>query len=160
MPHNEYRSTPAWPYHISCGGVVYREGPAGREFALLVRHGGKRGSSADSWHLPKGTLSREETLEQAAGREIREESGLDVEVGAYLGAIHSRFTHPRRKHFIEKTTHYFLCQWTGGTAAMDDEHDAVEWKSAPEALALLAQVPKQEGTMLERAAQWLEERAA
>ena len=52
----------------------------------------------------------------------------------------------RRGRFIDKTTHYFLCRYTGADPApMDEEHDRLDWLPAEEAIEKLACEPKQEG---------------
>jgi ADP-ribose pyrophosphatase YjhB (NUDIX family) len=57
---------------------------AGR--VLLVRRRNEPGRGR--WCLPCGFAEADEPPEQAARREVREECGLDVEVGGLLGAYH------------------------------------------------------------------------
>lgn len=52
---------------------------------LLVRHRGGR----TPWSLPGGGIAPRETLAEAAAREVREEAGCAVTVGALLGLYHS-----------------------------------------------------------------------
>jgi 8-oxo-dGTP diphosphatase len=66
---------------IAAGGVVGRETAAGPEFLVVHRR------RYDDWCLPKGKLKRGETSEEAALREVREETGYDVELGSYLGEM-------------------------------------------------------------------------
>ena len=147
----EYRATKRWPYHISSGGAVYREQDGRREYALLYRGGGfKKGANA--WHLPKGTLSRDETLETCALREIREESGIDVAVEGYLGILHGSWIDPTKGFPVDKTTHYFLTRCLGEyETPMDDEHERVDWLAPEEAMARLRDNPKREHQILQRA---------
>lgn len=56
--------------HLSAGGLVVREGSI-----LLVRN--RNGH----WGLPKGHWESGELLAETAAREVREETGLQVEVG-------------------------------------------------------------------------------
>jgi len=71
------------PGHIACvGGIVLDE--AGR--LLMIQ----RGTEPDlgRWSLPGGRVELGETDEEAAVREVREETGLDVEViGAAIGGV-------------------------------------------------------------------------
>lgn len=147
----EYKSTREWPYHISCGGAVYREREGKAEYALLFRKP-RRGSAYDTWNLPKGTLHSDETLETCALREIREESGLEVAIEGYLGSLHGSWMDHVRGRFIDKTTHYFLCRYVADAAdPMDDEHDRVDWASADEAIDKLGLAPKREAEIIRRA---------
>ena len=61
----------------SAGLLVHRTGPAGPE-VLLAHPGGPfwRGREAAAWSIPKGLPEPGETLEAAALREFREETGL------------------------------------------------------------------------------------
>lgn len=62
------------------GGVVVRERDGSHEF-LIVRSLKNR----EHWVLPKGHIDRGETAEAAAVREVREEAGVDAELGRFLG---------------------------------------------------------------------------
>ena len=159
-PLNEYRTTSEWPYHISCGGTVYREGPNGVEFLLLYRKPWKR-DPFDSWHLPKGTLGRHETLEQCAAREVTEETGVMVEIEAYLGSLQGQWFDRIKNRPVDKVTHYFLCRYLDESPdPMDDEHDSAEWVDAETATRKLESMPKQEGRIIARAVAWLQRNRA
>lgn len=69
---------------VSAGGVVYRRAGDVIEVALAA-HRTRRGELA--WGLPKGEIEPDETAEQAAVREVREETGLEAEIEASLGDI-------------------------------------------------------------------------
>jgi 8-oxo-dGTP diphosphatase len=59
--------------------LVEREGKV-----LVVHTVGLANSKIDRWGLPGGAREAGETLVQAAAREAREETGLDVDVGELL----------------------------------------------------------------------------
>ena len=66
--------------------------------AILIKDGNiliaKRKSSdklADKWEFPGGKIEKNETPEQCLIREIKEEFGIDVKVGEYLGEIEKHF---------------------------------------------------------------------
>ena len=64
-------------YRISAGAIVEREGRF-----LLVRH--VRPGKYDFWVAPGGGIKGEESYEEAAAREVQEETGLTVRVGRLL----------------------------------------------------------------------------
>jgi len=65
---------------LAAGGVVTRTTPRGHEYAIIhrPRHG--------DWTLPKGKLDPKERWQEAALREIEEETGLDVVLGEFAGS--------------------------------------------------------------------------
>lgn len=58
----------------SCGAILYRKGAEGREFLLLLQR------RSETWSFPKGHMEAGETEKQTAVREIREETGLSVDL--------------------------------------------------------------------------------
>lgn len=152
--HNiyEFRVKKAWPYHVSCGGPVYKIDDGSRKYALLYRKPSRDKDSFESWHLPKGTLSSDETLDQCTLREIKEETGFETQIIKYLGASYAQYFHSGLGYEVERIVHYFLCEYTSGDSInMDHEHDAVEWYTAQEAIERLKIHPKQENRFIERA---------
>jgi ADP-ribose pyrophosphatase YjhB (NUDIX family) len=67
---------------VPCVGAVVHDA-AGR--LLLVRRG--RDPHRGRWSLPGGRIEAGETPEQAVEREVREETGLSVRVGAPVGRV-------------------------------------------------------------------------
>jgi len=67
---------------LAAGGVVWREGK-GSKIELAIIHRPKY----DDWSFPKGKLDTGEELISCAYREIMEETGLNIELGPYLGEI-------------------------------------------------------------------------
>jgi 8-oxo-dGTP diphosphatase len=67
---------------VACVGAVVHDSE-GRLLLIQRRHDPHRGR----WTLPGGRVEPGETPEQAVVREIREETGLDVRVGAVAGRV-------------------------------------------------------------------------
>ena len=136
---------------FSAGGLVYRMGAGGMEVVICGRH------EENLWGLPKGTPEEGETVEETALREVREETGLEVEIESELGAISYWFTRPGVRY--HKTVQHYLLRPTGGgdTAQHDQEYDVVEWTSAQEAIRRLSYA--NERMMVEKALGLVEETA-
>lgn len=89
------------------------------------------------WSLPKGHIEPGETAEQAAVREVAEETGIAGEILAELGSIDFWFVAQDRR--IHKTVRHFLLRATGGELCDDDvEVAAVAWVALPDLGAQLA----------------------
>jgi len=78
------------------------------------------------WSLPKGHLESGESLEDAAVREVSEETGICGRVVAPLGVIDFYFTAQGRR--VHKTVHHYLMIAEGGELSADDvEVEEVAW---------------------------------
>jgi 8-oxo-dGTP pyrophosphatase MutT (NUDIX family) len=134
---------------VSAGGVVYRRFDDGVEIVLAARRT-RRGDLA--WGLPKGLVEPEETPEEAAVREVREETGLEAEVEASLGDI--RYFYVWEGVRVRKAVHFFLMRATGGDISLHDhEMEDVQW--FPLSVALRRAKYKGEREVLQRAAERL-----
>ncbi|MGH7748467.1 MAG: NUDIX hydrolase, partial [Candidatus Dormibacteria bacterium] len=91
----------AEPQVRAAGGVVWRRGPGGeRQWAVIHR------PRYDDWSLPKGKLQAGESLEEAALREVSEETGLTCRaLGPHVGT--TRYLDNRGR---TKTADYFLME--------------------------------------------------
>jgi 8-oxo-dGTP diphosphatase len=84
--------TPSNP-ELAVGAVVRR----GDEI-LLVRRG--RGTAVGQWAIPGGRVEFGEALKAAVAREVREETGLDVKVGRFLGWAERMGDDPAPYHYV------------------------------------------------------------
>lgn len=73
------------------------------------------------WCLPKGHLEDGETPEDAAVREIEEETGIRGRIVGPLGTIDYWFSAEGRK--VHKIVHLFLLEATGGTLSTEGDPD-------------------------------------
>ncbi|MBM7051816.1 MULTISPECIES: NUDIX hydrolase [unclassified Rothia (in: high G+C Gram-positive bacteria)] len=108
---------------ISAGGVIVDFEKPSLPVAIIARV--NRGGRVE-WCLPKGHPEGVETNEDAAAREIEEETGIAGDVLASLGSIDYWFT--VGGHRVHKTVHHFLLNATGGylTTEKDPDHEAVD----------------------------------
>jgi 8-oxo-dGTP pyrophosphatase MutT (NUDIX family) len=134
---------------ISAGGVVYRRDGDEIEIVLASRRT-RRGELA--WGLAKGGIEEDESAEDAAVREVREETGLVAEIEASLGE--TRYFYVWEDVRIRKTVHFFLMRHTGGNVEdRDDEMEEIRWFPLERALKRAAY--RGERDVLGRAAEML-----
>ena len=132
----------------SAGGVVHRAVDAHREILLVHRRAPRL------WALPKGTPDAGETIIETALREVREETGIEVEAEQPLGAITYFFVRERTR--FHKTVHFFLMRPVGGSVELHDhEFDEVRWFQLEEAPQIMTHATERE--VVERAALLLAE---
>ena len=118
----------------SAGGFVLQT-RGGRPHAALIARHDRRGRLV--WSLPKGHLEAGETPEQAAVREVQEETGIRGRVVAPLGTIDFWFVAEQRR--VHKTVHHFLLVADGGELSdADIEVVEVAWVPLDEVAARLA----------------------
>ena len=138
----------------SAGGFVLQT-RGGRPHAALIARHDRRGRLV--WSLPKGHVEDGETPEEAAVREVEEETGIRGSVLAPLGTIDFWFVADQRR--VHKTVHHFLLQADGGELSdADVEVVEVAWIPLSEVADRLAYAD--ERRLLERVGDLLEQRPA
>ncbi len=110
--------------------------------AIIIEHGRvlliKRGKPPleGQWSIPGGMLEIGEELREAAVREAREETGIEVEAGELLGV----FDRVIRDSEGRVQYHYvlidFLCQSISGEPCAGGDASEVRWFTREEAAAL------------------------
>lgn len=119
---------------FSAGGLVVdldADVPRGALIARTDRHGRLL------WSLPKGHIEAGETAEQAAVREVEEETGIAGVILAELGTIDFWFVADGRR--IHKTVRHYLMRAIGGELSDTDvEVSEVAWVPLPDIAAQLA----------------------
>jgi ADP-ribose pyrophosphatase YjhB (NUDIX family) len=118
----------------SAGGLVVDRTEGAPRVALIGRLD-RRGRLL--WSLPKGHVEAGETHEDAAVREVEEETGIKGRVLAALGTIDYWFVAEDRR--IHKTVHHYLLEAAGGELSDEDvEVDEVAWVPLSELHSRLA----------------------
>lgn len=106
---NRWRWRLTRPLTVGVRVLMVRDGGV-----LLVRH-----TYQDHWYLPGGGVMRGETLEQAARREAREETGASLDDLSLFG-VYTSFQESKSDHVA-----VFLCRGFSATGASDGEIAAV-----------------------------------
>jgi 8-oxo-dGTP pyrophosphatase MutT (NUDIX family) len=121
---------------VSAGGLVI---DATKTKGLLIGRRDHKDTTGTRilWSLPKGHIEEGETPEQAAIREVAEETGITSEIERSLGVIDFWFMAGGKR--IHKTVHHFQFKEVGGLlAAQESEVDEVGWFPLSEIIGLLA----------------------
>lgn len=106
--------------HISAGIVVYYK--ENREILYLLLH-----YDAGHWDFPKGHLENNETNEQAAHRELKEETGLTATLNPDFECSISYFFVDHHKNKAYKTVYFFTGQVNTKEVTLSHEHKGFEW---------------------------------
>ena len=121
---------------VSAGGLVIDfSGTKG----LLIGRLDQKDASREKllWSLPKGHIEEGETPEEAAIREVAEETGIQSEISRELGVIDFWFMAGGKR--IHKTVHHYLFKEVGGKLAPQvTEVDEVRWFPLEDIVNLLA----------------------
>lgn len=89
-----------YPPIRAAGGIVFCTAADGATLLLLIQD--KQGF----WTLPKGRIEPGETEEEAAQREIAEETGIDATIGPLVRRI--QYSIFKQRVWRDKTVVYFL----------------------------------------------------
>jgi len=119
----------------SAGGAAFRK--VGKQLQVALVSVGQ----PPRWQLPKGLVDKGETPEQAAVREVREESGIVARMDQLIDTVEYWYQSKQGAERIRyhKFVHFFLMWYESGDLA-DHDHEVNEsrWFPATEAISLLA----------------------
>ncbi len=111
------------------GGIVFRRRETGTGIEILLIQDAK-----DRWTIPKGHVEEGEKLDQTAGREVMEETGLEkIEVHAWLGKVDFRYR--RQNSLVLITMQVYLVESTAHNQKLrkEDWMNDIRWFPAMEA---------------------------
>ena len=108
-----------YTHFVSVAGLVCND----KDEVLLLK------SPRRGWEYPGGMVEPGETLQDALKREIKEETGVDVEITGFIGVCKNI-----QKDVVNLD---FSCKYAGGKLSTSDESLEVKWVSKDEALALV-----------------------
>lgn len=107
-------------FEFSAGGIVFKN-EKDDILILVAQH-----SQHHGWVFPKGLIDQGETKEQAAIREVREETGINAKILKPLTPVIYWYVFNEEK--IKKTVYYFIMECVSGDINDHDlEMEAVEW---------------------------------
>ena len=119
--------------YAAAGGVV----ADGERVLVIVRPGRMGPDGRPEVRLPKGHVEPGESREEAARREVGEETGLaEVEIVADLGHQAVEFDH-RDRHIIRDESFFLMAASPGGPSGRPESQFAPVWLTWEEALAQL-----------------------
>jgi len=113
------RTYPTRPY-LAVSAAIFRDGRV-----LIVRRA--QPPAHGFYTLPGGTVELGETLEQAITREVREETGLEIEplsVAGYRQMIARDSTGQVERHYVILP---FAARWVAGEISLNEELAEARW---------------------------------
>jgi len=111
----------------AAGGLVVRRASGQLQIALVHR------PVHQDWSYPKGKLEEGETFEDAAQREVLEETGLICRLLRFIG--HTEYTDRKGR---PKVVAYWVMAAEAGTFVVNEEVDELRWVDAPVAGEMLS----------------------
>jgi 8-oxo-dGTP diphosphatase len=125
---NDIRTYPTRPF-LAVSAAIFRDGKV-----LVVRRARK--PALNLYTVPGGVVEAGETLAEAAAREVREETALEIEVLTLAGhreAVMRDAQGRVERHFVIMC---FAARWISGEPVLNEELDDARWLAPPEIAGL------------------------
>jgi A/G-specific adenine glycosylase len=104
------------PHYTIVVGIVFKDDQ------ILIDKRRQNALLGGLWEFPGGKKKKDESFKKAVAREVKEETGIEIEVGKRLCIVKHTYSH------FKITLHAFLCQYGSGTPK-PLACDAVKWIS-------------------------------
>ncbi len=114
---------------VGVGAVIVRDG-----LVLIVRRANP--PLQGEWSIPGGALDLGEKLRDGVAREVREETGLEVEVGPVLDVFDSIFPDAEGRTRYHYVLVDYLCRPLSGTAIAASDATELRWAKPDDLPAL------------------------
>ena len=118
---------------FSAGGIIFKD-----DKWLVAKSSASDLFPKEVWRFPKGHIEENEPIEQAALREVREESGVEAKIIKKIETIKYFFKHPEKGNIFKFVTFYLMEWQVDLPEGHDMETSEVAWLSFDEAYKRLS----------------------
>ena len=117
---------------VAVAFIIERDGAI-----LMLRRSRTKDHAPGEWEFGSGRVEHGEHPEDAVHREVREETGLEVDIVEPVTTFHF-YRGAMREEAVGIT---FLCRYRAGELTMSEEHEQAIWVSPTEAKAMVRSFP-------------------
>ncbi|GJL95520.1 MAG: DNA mismatch repair protein MutT [Hyphococcus sp.] len=118
---------------VGVGAVVFRDD----DEVLIIKRG--KEPFLGAWSIPGGGLHYGEKLEDAAIREVREETGLEIQLVGLLGAFDGLQSDEEQDGFTSHTVIIdYVAEWVSGEPVAGDDAAEAEFVSIEKAISRMS----------------------
>lgn len=132
--HRKFGKSKSMIRQFSAGGVVYKRNR--NQVSWLIRRAkpSEYYKGTAGWSLPKGWIDVGEKSQDAAIREVKEETGVEAKIVSKIGEMKYFFV-DENKEKVFKIVTYYLMEYAGETGkGFDEETEEIKWVTIDEAL--------------------------